>query len=359
VYATTQKKDPAPSPVPSPLVEQAPPIRPKTLVFISHDSRDGDIAEAFANLLSDVSAGTLKSFRSSGRKGTTGIEFGAEWYGTIMGKLSDATDVVALLTQRSIDRPWILYEAGVAKGKLNATVFGIAIGVPLEKVSTGPFGQFENSADDEDSLTKLVLQLLQRNPDAAPREEAVRMQVRVFRVKLATLLKATAATAPSEQPEETSIAKLFEEVKVMVRDLSERIEHSAGSRTRRARRLHPMMIEDLFFHPALGENPDGQAAAWLMAVSTLRDDAPWLYEPGVDVYRALRTGDPNQIASASDSFQRVLKFMRRGPLPPELLGMDEEAYIMSRHLPEMLDHALKRISTPVRRKARVKDTEET
>ena len=148
---------------------------PKTLVFISHDSRDADLAEAFANLLSDVSAGTLKSFRSSDKKGTSGIEFGTEWYTAIMSQLGDATDVVALLTQPSVDRPWILYEAGVAKGKLDTNVLGIALGVPLDKVSSGPFGQFQNCADDEDSLTKLVLQLIRRNPEAAPREEAVRM----------------------------------------------------------------------------------------------------------------------------------------------------------------------------------------
>jgi TIR domain len=105
----------------------------KTLVFISHDSRDADMAEAFANLLTDVSAGTLKSFRSSDKKGTSGIEFGTEWYTAIMSQLDDATDVVALLTQRSIDRPWILYEAGVAKGKLDTNVLGIALGVHWTK----------------------------------------------------------------------------------------------------------------------------------------------------------------------------------------------------------------------------------
>lgn len=333
------------------------PIRPKTLVFISHDSRDGDIAEAFANLLSDVSAGTLKSFRSSDKRGTAGIEFGAEWYGTIMGKLSDATDVVALLTQRSIDRPWILYEAGVAKGKLNATVFGVAIGVPLEKVSTGPFGQFENSADDEDSLTKLVLQLLQRNPDAAPREEAVRMQVRVYREKLAILLKSITPAPQPEQPEETSIAKLFEEVKVMVRDLSDRVQSSGRLRGRRLRRMHPMMLEEMFFHPEFRENPDSQAAAWLMTISALRDDAPWLYEPGLELYRALRSGDADQITTARDSFQRVLKVMNRGPWIHDIFGADDdETFMMLRHLPEMLEHALSRIERAPRRK-RLKDVE--
>jgi len=91
-------------------------VRPKPMVFISHDSRDADIAEAFANLLQDATGGVLRSFRSSDRKGTAGIEFGAEWYSAIMEKLKDATDVVALLTSQSLGRPWLLYEAGVAKG---------------------------------------------------------------------------------------------------------------------------------------------------------------------------------------------------------------------------------------------------
>ena len=35
------------------------------LVFISHDTRDADLAEAFSKLLKSVSAGMIKTFRSS------------------------------------------------------------------------------------------------------------------------------------------------------------------------------------------------------------------------------------------------------------------------------------------------------
>jgi hypothetical protein len=353
--AARKKIQPADEPTPPQVEAAALPLRAKTLVFVSHDSRDGDIAEAFSNLLSDVSAGTLKSFRSSDKKGTTGIEFGAEWYSSIMSKIGDATDVVALLTQRSIDRPWILYEAGVAKGKLNTTVFGIAIGVPLEKVTTGPFGQFQNSGDDEDSLTKLVLQLLIRNPDASPREEAVRMQVRVFREKLPSLLKT--GTAPTEaQPavDETSIAKLFEEVKVMVRELPEKLEsqlQSAGRRgSRRLRRLHPMMFEEIFMHPGVRESPDGQAAAWLMFISNFRDDYPWLYEIGLDLYRALRAGGPKEVAVAKESFQRALRAISRMRMSRELFGPeDDEAFMFLRHLPEMMEPLWERLGVPAER----------
>ena len=209
-----KKNVPAPIvPAPAEQLETSSPIRPKPLVFISHDSRDADMAEAFSNLLIDVSGGTLKSFRSTDKKGTSGIEFGSEWYNTIMSRLDEATDVVALLTHRSLERPWILYEAGVAKGKLDTTVLGLAVDVPLSDVSTGPFGQFQNCADDQDSLTKLVVQLLERNPDAAPREETVRQQVSYFISKKDEILSSkTTHKKKSETTEDANIAKLFEEI---------------------------------------------------------------------------------------------------------------------------------------------------
>jgi hypothetical protein len=113
----SRKKSPS-SPDLQPAPERKRPPTENPLVFISHDSRDADLAETFGNLPTDASGGILKSFRSSDRKGTAGIEYGQEWYRAIMQKLDDATDVVALLTAHSLNRPWILYAAGVAKGKL-------------------------------------------------------------------------------------------------------------------------------------------------------------------------------------------------------------------------------------------------
>lgn len=334
--------------------------RGKTLVFISHDSRDADLAEAFANLLSDVSAGTLKSFRSSDKKGSSGIEFGTEWYKAIMSQLGDATDVVALLTQRSIDRPWILYEAGVAKGKLDTNVLGVALGVPLEKVSSGPFGQFQNCGDDEDSLTKLVIQLLQRNPDASPREEAVRMQVRVFLEGVKKLLSAKGKPSSQSSADETSIAKLFEEVKVMVRELPERVDDRVRSAARRGtlkrgRRLHPMMFEELLFHPALSKTRRGPATAWLLFISAIRDDLPWIYEVGLELYRALRLGDPKAISEARTNLVGILEISLHGPFMHEFMRLeDEEIFFMVRHLPEMIERFIDRGGPRVRSRARTK-----
>jgi hypothetical protein len=324
--------------------------RSKPLVFVSHDSRDAELAQAFGNLLTDASGGILKSFRSSD-KGTSGIEFGAEWYNTIMSKIRDATDVVALLTQNSIDRPWILYEAGVAKGKLDATVFGVAIGIPLERASTGPFAQFQNSSADEDSLTKLVLQLIERNPEAAPREEAVRRQVKAFLDSITRLLKASTKVnqGGATRVDETVIAKLFEEVKVMFRELPEKVETkldqkmgASGSRRRAA--PSPGLAESLLFRT--GKSPEGQAAGWIAFLSTFRESIPWLYEPGLELYRALRSGSPARVDSARREIIDMLESLRRTEVLYMMSDRDRETDILYHELPHLLEHYLSRLVIP-------------
>ena len=196
------------------------------LVFISHDSRDGELAEALSKLLSSVSAGMLKTFRSSDRKGHQGFEYGVEWYPELMRRLDAGCDVVCLLTERSLVRPWLLYESGVAKGKLDVPVHGLALGVPLSRASIGPFAQFQNCDDDADSLTKLVEQLVRRLPNADPDHDLVKSQVEVFRERVAEALAKQSEKVEDDavEPDEASTAKLFEEIKVMFQDLPSRLD---------------------------------------------------------------------------------------------------------------------------------------
>jgi hypothetical protein len=326
---------------------EALPARPKSLVFVSHDSRDADLAEAFSTMLTSVSAGTLKSFRSSDKKGTSGIGFGEEWYTAIMSRLSEATDVVALLTPQSIDRPWILYEAGVAKGKLDTTVLGIALGVPLEKVSTGPFGQFQNCGDDEDSLTGLVMQLLSRNPDASPLESAVRMQVKLFRDKLSTLV-GQENDPPTEDDDDQSAARLFEEVKAMVRELPDRVESRIRSATKRRPfdrgQMPPMMIaEELLFKHRVGDLGD-QSSRWLIYISLFKEDLPWIYESGMEIYRAMQARPRSNLDKAIRNFRNIVLLTLELPVVREMTMVDKEIFLMMRHAPRFMDRFLASIS---------------
>ncbi|HVX00658.1 MAG TPA: toll/interleukin-1 receptor domain-containing protein, partial [Candidatus Babeliaceae bacterium] len=261
----------------------------KSLIFISHDTRDAELAEEFSKLLKSASSGALKSFRSSDKKGTQGIEYGEEWYPTIMDKIDEASDVVCLLTRNSIDRPWILYEAGVAKGKLDKKVIGIALGIPFKEAVTGPFAQFQNNDGDANSITGLILSLVNKiglDPD----QDLVKMLVEKFIIRVAEITSNLKKQNSDSDEEANSVTKLFEEVKVMFDALPSRIENriEPGYR-RRKRKLHPMMFEEALH---VGEEHKDPLFGFLLLISLFRDDYPWLYEVGIETYRGLKSMKP-------------------------------------------------------------------
>jgi hypothetical protein len=319
----------------------------KSLIFISHDTRDAGIAEAFSALLKSVSAGVLKSFRSSDKKGNQGIEFGVEWYPEIMKKLEVASDVVCLLTPNSVNRPWILYEAGVAKGKLETPVHGVALGVSLQVASAGPFAQFQNSDDTYDSLTQLVMQLVSRIPNAEPDRDVVKMQVAAFKTKIAPMLMSQEGIEQSSQEtDEASVAKIFEEIKVMFQDLPSRIERRMDPRNSkfgdmRSGRMQMRMMEDLDeMHP----KEIGKSLKILIVASQFRDELPWLYDVAVETYRKVESGASDK-SEAVRRLVQIFEMTTHHPLWRELGYRSKERGF---HFEESLNfamHSLMRLSS--------------
>ena len=295
---------------------------------------------------SSVSAGVLKSFRSSDKKGNQGIEYGIEWYPEIMKKLEAASDVVCLLTPYSINRPWILFEAGVAKGKLNTPVQGVALGIPLAVAASGPFAQFQNLDDEVDSLTRLVIQLVGRIPGAEPDRDVVKMQVEAFKQKVQPMLEKQKLPQDQhldEKQDETSVAKIFEEIKVMFQDLPGRIERrvdpESSTNRKRMRRMHPMFMDQIM-HMTGKEFGDNLGP--LIVGSFFKDDFPWLYEVAAEVYRKLETGHPD----ASDALRRFLKLFDRmihHPVMRELHDRSKERRFEMEEMMMLSQHMLERI----------------
>ena len=313
-------------------------LKGKSLIFISHDTRDAAIAEAFSALLKSVSAGVLKSFRSSDKKGNQGIEFGVEWYPEIMKKLEVASDVVCLLTPNSVNRPWILYEAGVAKGKLETPVHGVALGISLQVASAGPFAQFQNSDDTDDSLTQLVMQLVSRIPNAEPDRDVVKMQVAAFKAKITPLLQAQdGAESDDQETEEASVAKIFEEIKVMFQDLPSRIERRMDPRNLkfdpRSSRMQLRMIDEISeMHP----KEFGSSLKILAIASQFRDEIPWLYDVAVETYRKVEYGSENKY-EAVKKLVAIVEMTAHHPFWREMrFRTKERGY----HFEEALDYAM-------------------
>ncbi|GGI54079.1 toll/interleukin-1 receptor domain-containing protein [Oxalicibacterium solurbis] len=312
------------------------------LVFISHDTRDGDLAEAFSTLLKSVSAGVLKSFRTSDKRGNQGIEYGVEWYPEITKNIQNASDVVCLLTKRSVDRPWILFEAGMAKGKLDTPILGLALGIPLKDASSGPFAQFQNCADDEDSLIKLVFQLVNRIPNSEPDKDTIKFQVEKFRETTSKILKKLDGTPEKPiQEMENSSAKLFEEIKIMFQDLPSRIERrTSAPNKRRNHKFHPHFLEEI---TALSKDP---RLAIKIALSFYREKMPWIYDEGILLVNRLSrrmssTTSPLSQKAFSD-FEHLMRLSTKSRIV-DLLVEDEEDYFLMSELPHLIMKNLERL----------------
>jgi len=314
------------------------------LIFISHDTRDADLAEAFSTLLRNVSSGMLKSFRSSDKKGNDGIEFGDEWYKRLMERLNSASDVVCLFTERSVERPWILYEAGVAKGKLNKPVLGVALGVPLRSVSTGPFYQFQNCDDSPESLSKLLRQLANRISTLELIDDVVNAQVVAFKERCDQILSSLDETPEDEAvlPSDAAAAKLFEEMKVMIRDLPSRLDDRLSEgidprKRRRMRNFHPTMFEEMLHKPGGSRNPVGL----MLFAGFIRDDMPWLYELTMESYRAITKGTQRDVSCLIEALEHVQMFTEHGLFMEELVD-SQEMHMMIHEFPRMLRRVLQR-----------------
>jgi len=80
----------------------------------------------------------------------------------------------------------------------------------------------------------------------------------------------------------------------------------------------------------------------LMAASFIRDDAPWLYELAMEVYRAVKSEDSEAIKREMKRLQHFADFMAHGPFMDEFGFESKETYITVMEFPRILEHMLRR-----------------
>jgi len=101
-----------------------------------------------------------------------------------------------------------------------------------------------------------------------------------------------------------------------------------------------MMFEELFHHPMFKESPDHAGLPVLMMFSMLRDDYPWLYELGLQLYHAIRSGNVKAIERARRTISNTIEMTGHGgPFMGEMMGgpEDDESMMMLHHIVRSVD----------------------
>ena len=90
-------------------------MKKKPTVFISHASEDEHIGRAWMELIQSIPGREEVPYLAEDMR--RGISSGEKWAENIDKALSDADITIAILTPSSNNRPWILWESGVAYGR--------------------------------------------------------------------------------------------------------------------------------------------------------------------------------------------------------------------------------------------------
>jgi len=85
-------------------------------VFISHTHADAEIAHALSDAIEGVFGDQIITSYSTKKELEGGIKPGEDWFRWIVQRVSAANIAVILLTPTSIQKPWVLWEAGAVYG---------------------------------------------------------------------------------------------------------------------------------------------------------------------------------------------------------------------------------------------------
>ena len=106
-------------------------------LFLSHDARDFERANALSRLITRVTLGQITVWHSSDTSPNGGLKPGNVWLDEIRDRLTGSRAVVALLTPTSISRPWLLFESGFGAAQVNCDVIPVCVGI--DSLSDIPF----------------------------------------------------------------------------------------------------------------------------------------------------------------------------------------------------------------------------
>lgn len=265
------------------------------------------------------------------------IEAGDRWSIAVAKELEVSNFGIICVTRENMSSPWVLFESGaLAKSMQDSRVVPLLLDLDFQDIS-GPLAQFQAKKVEKSGLGEVIQSINNASGQAVPDDRAKQLFDALWKQledKVAAIPKPAAPAKPTRTTNE-----VIEELVAGVRAIETRIrdlDDTPKSPSRRKMRFHPMMFEEIM---QMSGDP-GDPVGILMAASMMREDAPWLYELAMEVYKAVRTGDLDVIERESRRLQRFSEMSMRGPWMREL--GDKDSHILMMEFPRMLENMLKR-----------------
>jgi hypothetical protein len=258
------------------------------------------------------------------------INAGERWALEIAKELEANDCGIICITRENVDSPWILFESGaLAKSMQQGRVIPLLFNIDFSDIS-GPLAQFQAKKIDKTGVGELIASINKISQQAVP-EGRLSDLFDMAWPRLEQKISGIPDAAPAKHNRPSH--EILEELVTGIRRLEIRFREGfeEGPRTRR-RKYSPMMIEEMMFDSKIGRRDPIQI---LILASVLKESFPWIYELGVDAYRALSDGSLSKQKEALQRFSTATHFLRRGPFLEEA-GLDKTIYMMVRELDRFL-----------------------
>lgn len=126
-----------------------------------------------------------------------------------------------------------------------------------------------------------------------------------------------------------SSSKLYKEFQIMMEELNNKINRIDPEYRRNKRRFHPMIFEEIMHMGGDNENPN---LTFLMMISFIKDDFPWIYEIGLETYKGLKSAkSKNEKRKLIKDFENALEMIGH-PIMREFYGKSDDMYMFSKDI---------------------------
>lgn len=289
------------------------------------------------------------------------IDKGARWSTDIAKELEDSTFGILCVTKENLEAPWLSFEAGaLSKTMEKAFVTPFLFDIKRSEVQ-GPILQFQSTIFHKDDIKKMVQTLNKACGDTGISKQRLNKSFEVWYPTLEkelTEVKNESSNTNEEVITEDNnySSEILEEILELSRDnqkllrnpdsklyddmekVKESLEHiSMKNDMLYEKRRISRKYNSMFFDEIMHISGKRSSYAFLMTLSLLKEDLPWIYDMGKELIDILkRQKDPDEKSAAIREFREMLDFTFSHPIMRDIFGRNKDNIMFMKELPYAL-----------------------